>query len=211
MSNTNSREIWRNIWRKTNESIIGRIKRLFSAVAGQYESTLSVPLVYLLGSWWWRKYGEEEESWGGHYVKEELEPFCFPIISGSSGTAHCLFRVTLTKIKKPDFEMYKPKTEGKKHKMLKHTSYLSFFSTCTIFALIFFHAKARKSRQNRFHNQKQGNFKIFSLSFGEFWNSSKFGKHFDFSTSVAWKILNFSTHGEISDFSTCIEFLNFLV
>ena len=56
-----------------------------------------------------------------------------------------------------------------------------------------------------FTNKKQGKYQISSqLSFGEFWNSSKFGKISDFSTSVVWKIWNSSKHGEISVLSTSV-------
>jgi len=79
-----------------------------------------------------------------------------------------------------------------------------FFSTYPIFGSIFLHAKARKSRQNRFCKNsvichktdftttKPGKFLISShLSCGDMWNSSKFGKNSYFSASIVWKKLKF--------------------
>ena len=65
--------------------------------------------------------------------------------------------------------------------------------------------------KNWFHNQKQGEFQISShLHCGEIWNSSKFGKISDFSTSVLWKseILLHLEKFKISAHLSCIEIWN---
>ena len=85
-------------------------------------------------------------------------------------------------------------------------AYLIFviFSPPIQFLAQFFHAKARKSRQNGFRKNsvirnktdftttKQGIFFISShMSCGDMWNSSKFGKISHFYASIVWKKLKF--------------------
>ena len=131
------------------------------------------------------------QSWFAHLLLPDMRPgICFSV--GLRGFKKHINDLPALKVH--NISEFSPALASALCSYIPHIC--NFFSTYTFFGSIFFHAKARKSRQNRlrkkqrkvpqnrFHNQKQGKFQISShLSCVEFYNSSK-AKISDFSTSV---------------------------